>query len=394
MIGARPKPLLSDTNLYVVFSVTLMAILGVSSVTPAFPEIARALHTSPQSVALLIAAFTIPGIVLTPIYGVLADRVGRKAILVPTLFLFAVAGTACGLVRDFEILLALRFTQGVGGAALGALNLTIISDLYTGARRTTAMGYNAAVLSLGTGLYPAVGGALATLGWYVPFFLPILAVPVGFIVLFVLQNPEPRATGTLRDYLVNTLLIMRKREVLVLFAASVATFILVYGSFLTFLPFVLERTFGASALWIGLVMSAASAVTAVTAFHLGPLAQRFGEHRLVKVGWLLYIGAMVSIPFAKSVWSLAVPIALFGAANGINIPSILTLLTKWAPSEYRAAFLSVNGMLLRLGQTLGPVLLGAVVTFRGLDSAYFASAALAVGMFVFLAVTLVEPAEV
>ncbi len=173
-----------------------------------------------------------------------------------------------------------------------------------------------------------------------------------------------------------------------------ATFILVYGSFLTNLPCVLERTFGASALWIGLVMLAASAVTAVTAFHLGPLAQRFGEHRLVKVGWLLYIGAMVSVPFAKSLWSLAVPIALFGAANGINIPSILALLTKWAPSEYRAAFLSVNGMLLRLGQTLGPVLRGAVVTFRGLDSAYFASAAFAVGMFVVLAVTLVERADV
>ena len=88
----------------------------------------------------------------------------------------------------------------------------------------------------------------------------------------------------------------RDSEVLVLFAASVATFILVYGSFLTFLPFVLERTLGASALWIGVVMSAASAVTAVTAFHLGPLAQRFGERRLVKVGWLLYIGAKRTRP--------------------------------------------------------------------------------------------------
>lgn len=358
-----------------------MAILGVASVTPAFPQIAQALHTSPQSVGLLIAVFTVPGVVLTPIFGVLADRVGRKAMLVPSLFLFAIAGSACGLVREFELLLALRFAQGVGGAALGALNVTVIGDLYTGARRTTAIGYNATVLSIGAGLYPAVGGALATVGWYAPFFLPVLAIPVGFFVLFALRSPEPRVTGTLREYLLNALLLIRKLEVLVLFGASVATFILVYGSFLAFFPFVLQRTFGASALWIGVVMSATSFVTAATALQLGRLTRRFGEHRLMKVGWLLYMGAMASVPFATSVWTLAIPIVLFGAGNGVNIPSILTLLTRWAPSEYRAAFISVNGMLLRLGQTLGPVLIGGAVDYWGLSGAYFASAALALVMF-------------
>lgn len=55
-----------------------MAILGVSGITPAFPGVVDAFDLSPQGVGLLIVFFTLPGVVLTPLLGVLADRYGRK----------------------------------------------------------------------------------------------------------------------------------------------------------------------------------------------------------------------------------------------------------------------------------------------------------------------------
>lgn len=85
----------------------------------------------------------------------LADRYGRKKILVPSLMLFGIAGGACMFTRDYHILLICRFFQGTGAASLGALNVTVIGDLYSGKERTTAMGYNASVLSIGTATYPA-----------------------------------------------------------------------------------------------------------------------------------------------------------------------------------------------------------------------------------------------
>jgi MFS transporter, ACDE family, multidrug resistance protein len=72
---------------------------------------------------LLITVFTLPGVFLTPVAGVLSDKFGRKTVLIPSLLLFGVAGGACALARDFELLLGLRVLQGVGAATLGATNV-------------------------------------------------------------------------------------------------------------------------------------------------------------------------------------------------------------------------------------------------------------------------------
>jgi ACDE family multidrug resistance protein len=382
--------LLRDPNLHVIFSVTLMAVLGVSSITPAFPEIAEAFSLTPNRVGLLVAVFTLPGATLTPVLGVLGDRFGRKRVLVPSLLLFAVAGTACGFARSFELLLWLRLLQGMGAAALGALNITILGDLYSGWRRATAMGLNASVLSIGTATYPAIGGVLAELGWHYPFFLPALALPVALGVLWRLKNPEPSSEQTLGDYLRNTLTSVRNPRVLGLLLASLMTFVILYGAYITYLPFLARDFFGASAMVIGLLFSVTSVSTAITSFRLGRLARRFPSRKLIGAGFAFYVVTMVGLPLAPRLVWLVPSIVLFGVANGISIPSILTMLSGLAPAGHRAAFMSVNAMVLRLGQTLGPLVAGAMIQIWGLSGAYFGSAVLALATLAILTTALTD----
>jgi MFS family permease len=68
--------------------------MGVASLTPAFPKIAQELQLNKTQVGLLISVFTLPGIFLTPIAGILADRIGRKKVLIPSLLIFAFIGIA------------------------------------------------------------------------------------------------------------------------------------------------------------------------------------------------------------------------------------------------------------------------------------------------------------
>jgi MFS family permease len=374
-----------DPNLLIVFGVTLMAVLGVSSITPAFPRIGRALGLPSQAVGNLITSFTLPGVLLTPILGILADRWSRKRILVLSLIVFGLAGSACSLVRDFELLLVLRFVQGIGAASLSVLYITLIGDLYHGDARTTAMGYNASVLSVGTASYPVIGGALATLGWAYPFALPIVAIPIGFLVLFALENPEPKQKQGLGRYLQQAWESIKHREAIGLFALTMMTFAIIYGAYLTYLPFLMENAFQASPLVIGIAMSGMSLATALTSSQLGRLTRLWSQKTLLQASCGLYAAALLMIPLAPNLWVLGIPVILLGLAQGLSIPNLQTLLAGLAPLEHRGAFMSINGMILRLGQTVGPPLTGLVFSVWGIDSTFYAAAAIAAAMFVLTA---------
>jgi sugar phosphate permease len=81
---------------------------------------------------------------------------------------------------------------------------------------------------------------------------------------------------------------------------------------------------------------------------------------------------------------LLVPAVIFGVAQSLNLPPAFSLLNEAAHDENRGAFISINSTILRLGQTLGPVLMSIAAIPGGLAGAYFAGAALAAAMSVAL----------
>ena len=196
----RKSTLGVEKNMIIIFGVTLVAVMGISSITPAFPGIIKYFGISTQEVGLLIAAFTLPGIFLTPVTGILADRFGRKLVLIPALFVFGIAGFLCSFMNDFHWLLFFLFVEGIGASGLSSINITLIGDLYSGEKRTALMGYNASILSIGTAAYPALGGFIAAFGWRYVFYLPLLAIPLGFFVLYGLNNPEPKDHQGIGEY--------------------------------------------------------------------------------------------------------------------------------------------------------------------------------------------------
>ncbi|MEX2573997.1 MAG: MFS transporter [Balneolaceae bacterium] len=390
--SATNRSLFNESDLYIIFGVTLTSVMGVSSVAPAFPSIAKALNVSSSQIGLLITFFTLPGIFFTPFLGILADRFSRKIILIPSLFLFGLAGTACAFATSFEQLLFFRVLQGTGGAALGVLNLTLIGDLYSGNQRAAVMGYNGSVLSMGTAIYPAIGGALAIFGWNYPFFLSLIAIPVGLFTIFFLRNKKVHIGLDLNLYLKQIRTALMSRAVLGLFLAMFLTCIILYGGYITFFTILLDEKFGKSSLAIGLILSGSSFVTAVTSARIGKLTQWFSEKKLITGAAMLYVIVFLMIPFIENIWHFILPIGLFGLALGINIPSVLNLLTGYAPMEFRAAFLSVNWLLMRTGQALGPYLLGLVYLHVSLEGTFYVTA-LAGVLFVLNSLTLIQSGE-
>ena len=364
-------------ELQAIFGVTLMAVLGVSSIAPALPRIAAALDVSAGEVGLLVTAFTLPGVILTTFAGILADRYGRLRVLLPGLVVFAIAGVACVFAANLPLLIVLRVVQGIGASAIGSINVTLIGDLFVDRQRTAAMGLNASVLSIGTATYPAIGGALAMVAWSAPFALAALALPAAYLAVRRLHVAPKGNKADLNDYFGDLWVIVRRREVLALFFASTAIFILLYGAYITFLPFLMSERFASTPLGIGLLMAGLSISTAVTSASLGRLAAWLGEVMVMRVGFVVFAIGLALIPMAPVVWALAVPAVLLGFSFATTIPVVQVLLTAIAPVDRRGAVMSLNGTVLRLGQTLGPPVMAIVYRMAGIDAVFFAGAAFA-----------------
>jgi MFS family permease len=185
----------------------------------------------------------------------------------------------------------------------------------------------------------------------------------------------------LRSYLREALTGMKTRKVLGLYLVSVMTFIVLYGAYTTFIPLHLSDRFGSTAFAIGVIMSVGSLSTAVTASNLRLLGRYFTSEGLITYAFALYALSFVSIPFLPGHWLVALPVALFGVAQGMNYPVVMGLLAGLAPTEHRAIFMSANGMVLRVGQTLGPLIMAGVFAWGGMAMVFFAATGICLAMF-------------
>lgn len=347
-----------------------MHMMMTAIITPAFPTMVETLGISEQSIGLVISVFTLPNFLLVPLAGVMADRFGRKKLIVPSLFLYGIFGGACALAPDFQTLLILRGLQGIGAAPLTAVSFAIIGDLFSGQKRSEAMGFNTTVMYMGYIVYPLLGGALAGLAWNYAFLPFLISIPLGIVALVSLQCPEPKSKESLKDYMRNALRYLRGQKVIWLFSATVITYILLYGAYLTYFSIFLEGRFNASPFTIGLFVSVIGLITAGVSSQLGRFSKRFSLVSLIIGAFVIYGIAMVIIPVAQNLWFCLLPTILFSIGHGLNLPSLKVIAAGIAPFEHRAAFMAMQETMVPLGMTIGPLIMGLTFSFRGLDGTF------------------------
>ncbi len=327
-----------------IFGSTLAGIMGVAILSPAIPEIQRALNLSDLQVGMLITVFTLPGIFFSPVLGYLADRFGRGLILSISLILFSVSGFLCAF-SDYKLILVLRFLQGVGGSALTSLAVTLIGDLFEGNERLRMLGYNASVLSLGLAIYPLIGGILAEIDWRLPFVSFLSFLPIGFKALRL------KSRGRCERFKFEL-----SREVLLVFLLGCLVFIITYGVFYLYLPKTLEEKFNASPILRGLIQSSTLFLTALVASKLEKIVSRLGVYRTIGIGFLGYGVSMLSIPLSPNVTLVAVSTMIYGFGHGTVLPSLQNVLVERTRFESRATVMTTYNSMIRVGQTIGPVI--------------------------------------
>lgn len=373
-----------DRRLQLIFGVTLMAVIGVSIITPAFPLIREQLGLTETQVGLLVTLFTVPGIFLSPLIGILSDTYGRRTLTVTSLLVFGVSGTSIVMTDSFLAILALRFVQGAAAAGLSTLSMALIGDVFTGSERAAAMGYNGSVLSVGTATYPFIGGILATFGWFYPFYVFVVAIPIGIAILLFLDIDGPARPTSFRIYLREVINDISSLRLMLYLLAAVMTFVLLYGSYLTFFTQFLDDSFGASSFQIGIVLSCMSISTAIVSSQAGRLITRFGNDLPIIFGFCCYAAGMAIIWQMTALWQGVVAVFIYGMGQGANILSLQHVIIEVISSDSRGAISALYSSTLRVGQSIGPVLMGMFFGLDGYGLIFGVSVAIAVAMVVTL----------
>jgi MFS family permease len=364
----------------VVVSITLTGIMANTLVTPATPDIVDDFGVGRAGVGLLLAAATAPGIVLAPIIGVLSDRYGRRAIVVPCLVIFGLAGGTAAFAPSYEVLLGLRLLQGIGSAGLINLAVVIIGDHWDGLERAKMIGRNAACLTASIAVLPPLGGLLASLGGWRWTFAPYWIGLVTAVAVLRYLGPSERGTGTLGEQLRRTTPYLKLPVVIGSMAMAFVLFALVFGGFLTVLPVHLKDDFGVSAGFRGLVLGVPAIPSTIMALNLGRFRARFGAGPILVVGSLAIALGFAVLAVAPTLPLIMLGPVIYGFGEGLMIPTLQDAVASAAPASSRgaivASFVGVN----RLGQTVGPVAAGAGLAAFSSEAVFLVGAALALAM--------------
>src|SRR5436305_9428987 len=158
-----------------------MATLDNLVVTTALPVIRKDLHATIQSLEWTVNAYTLTFAVLLLTGAALGDRFGRRRMLVVGLAIFTLASAAAALAPSAGVLIAARAVQGVGGAIVTPLTLTILSAGVPANRRGAFIGAWSGIAGLAVALGPLVGGAVVSgIAWHWIFWLN---VPIGIALI-------------------------------------------------------------------------------------------------------------------------------------------------------------------------------------------------------------------
>ncbi|HEX2039905.1 MAG TPA: MFS transporter [Acidimicrobiales bacterium] len=359
-------------RLGLIVAITITGIMGNVLIAPAIPDIVDDFRVPTSAAGWLLAATTAPAILLAPVIGVLADRYGRREVLLPCLLLFGVSGGLSALAPTYPALVGLRLIQGIGSAGLINLAIVLVGDTWDGAQRARMMGRNAAALTASIVVLPPIGGALTEVGGWRMTFAPYWIALATAVLVSVRLPRGRRGDASVAAQVRAVRPLLGSRPVLAPIVLGFVVFVLVFGLFFTIVPFYLDRTFEVGAGGRGLVLALPAVTSTVAALNLGRLQERYALRSVLAVAFSLFamgFGLAAAVP---ALWALCAGVLLYGAGEGVTIAGLQNAVAGAAPTAVRGAVVAVWVGAARAGQTLGPVVAaagldgpGARATFAG-----------------------------
>lgn len=321
---------------------------GIGMVVPVRVLYAESRGASLAIIGAMGSSYLISNFLFQYPSGWVADRWGRKPIMILSLFLQAVVSASYLLITNPFLFVVVRFAEGAVAAAYLPSARALITDAIPSERRGEAFGIYSAFFNTGFLLGPALGGFLAATGYASAFIGAVVFRLVAIVIVIVLVKTPPRKLTSEQEQARQVP--MRELFALPLLAAYIIAFVdyLFVGFDISLTPLWLHNNLGASVTMIGVAYIAFSITSIISAPFGGRLADRRRRSTLILIFGIAQVPLYFVYGLASVVITVIIAFAIHGIVYSFTIPAVDAHLAVSSTPDARAriqGLYSASGMM-------------------------------------------------
>ncbi len=343
--------------------------------SPVLPLFALYLGAGPEGIGFAVGISTVTGIFFKLPAGALSDIIGRKRTMLTGLVVFAVMPFTYLLVRDYRLLIIIRFIHGLATAIYGPVSMAVVADV-AGAKRGEMLSWFSSITIIGNLLGAPLGGFIlhseagATAPVLQEFQRAYLMSGIAGMMSLLLAVNILRGDGRGGD--ANGLkeafrrfssgineVISDKRIVITSGMEGLQN--LTVGALEAFLPIYAVTRADLNEFQAGLLWGIQVVVTIISKPVMGRTSDRFGRKPLIVAGMVLCAGAFGAIPLLKDFSSLMIAAIFFGFGEAFVTSSSAALVSDLCKEKHFGTAMGTFGTLFDIGHASGPILAGFLI---------------------------------
>ncbi len=337
-----------------------LQMTGFVMILPLFARRFESFGAGVEALGVSAMAYALTSTFAAPFIGMLADRIGRRPIILISLAAYVLAFSGYLFAANVWLLILLRGLAGVFTAGLLPAMASIVGDLAPENRRAQWMGIVNGGASAGWILGPILGGMLYDrFGYVVPFASSIL-MAVGALLLAVFMIPETHVpavqTGHPRPAWTHVLQALPARPTFFLLLLITFGVMFAWAFIEPQFMFYAYDDLSWTSSQLGLIMSAYGVAFMFGEFTLGQLSDRLGRKPVLVLGLALFSAQFVGLAIFRDVTWIVVSFILAGLGNALYDPALSALILDITPPEQTAGMMGLKGTSGSLGNMLGPAL--------------------------------------
>lgn len=349
-------------------ALTAIGALSIDMFLPGLPEIKNDFHTTTSNAQLTLSLFMI-GLALGNLFaGPISDATGRKKPLWISMFIYTLASLGIVFVTNIEVMIALRFIQGVTGGAASVISRAIASDMYKGKELTKFLSLLMLVNGVAPVIAPAIGGIILSFAVWRMVFIILTIFGILMVIGSLTKVPESlqedeKDSNGIKGMFKNFKHLLATPKFVLPMLIQGFSFIMLF-TYISASPFIIQKIYGMSALQFSIMFAAIGITLIISSQLVGVLVDRIERRQLLKIVtyiqvlgvvivamtllnhlsfWILVIGFIVLVAPVTAVASLGFSIAMDESTKGRGSASSLLGLVQFLLGGLMSSLVNVMG---------------------------------------------------